>query len=156
MGRKPKYDEKEIEKFCGQVAEALANGTEEKDLYKQLGIKRTTYYDYLKKYPKFADAVADGRTRAVKTVYNAVFRAAVGFSYDEEKTVARKDKKGERVIDVERYKKYAKPDMSAAAIWLRNHDPDYHDADSGAVELRRQEAELRRAIAEANNLDLEI
>ena len=37
---------------------------------------------------------------------------------------------------------------------LRNYDKEWRDNDKTSAELKQQEADLRKAIAEANNFDL--
>ena len=57
---------------------------------------------------------------------------------------------------VESYKRYSPPSETAAGMLLRNYDKEWRDQDKTSVELRKQEHDLRKAIAEANNFDLNL
>ena len=103
-----------------------------------------------------ADAFARGREKVVIEIKAALLKKALGFNYDEEKRVGRKDKSGENIILVEKYTRYCPPSETAAAMLLRNYDSEWRDNDSNSVAMRQQEHDLRKAIAEANNFDLNL
>ena len=155
MGRKSKYDE-----FCAprleDVQKWVSAGATDEEVAKALNIGITTLYDYKKKYPKFAAAFARGRVQVVIEIKAALLKKALGFEYEEEKRVGRKDKDGENIILVEKYKRYSAPSETAAAMLLRNYDENWRDNDKASAEIRRQETDLRKAIAEANNFDLQL
>ena len=44
---------------------------------------------------------------------------------------------------------------TAAAMLLRNYDTKWIDKDNATTELKKQEFELRKAISESNNFDLD-
>ena len=155
MGRKSKYDE-----FCAphieEIKKWVAAGATDEEVAKALEISITTLYDYKKKYPKFSDAFARGRAKVVIDIKAALLKKALGFEYEEEKRVGRKDKDGENIILVEKYKRQCLPSETAAAMLLRNYDENWRDNDKASAEIKKQETELRKAIAEANNFDLEV
>ena len=63
----------------------------------------------------------------------------------------RKNEDGESVQFTEITTKYCVPSETAAAMLLRNYDPEWRDSDDISVQFRKQEQELKRKIAEANN-----
>ena len=79
----------------------------------------------------------------------------MGYDYEEEKRVGRKDGNGENIVVVEKYKKHQPPSETAAAMLLRNYDENWLDKDSATTQLKQQEFELRKAIADSNNFDLD-
>ena len=155
MGRKSKYDE-----FCAphieDIKKWVSAGATDEEVANALGISVTSIYEYKKKYPKFAAAFARGRQQVVIEIKAALLKKALGFEYEEEKRVGRKDKDGENIILVEKYKRYCVPSETAAAMLLRNYDNEWRDNDKATAEIKKQETDLRKAIAEANNFDLNI
>lgn len=153
MGRKSKYEE-----YCADHIEDIKKwvsaGATDEEVATALGIGVTTLYSYKTKYPKFADAFTRGRANVVIDIKAALLKKALGFEYEEEKRVGRKDKDGEQIILVEKYKRYSVPSETAANMLLRNYDKEWLDRDSVTTELKKQEMELKKAIAESNNFDL--
>jgi hypothetical protein len=155
VGRPSRYD-KEIKPHLDQIKKAVESGATDKEIAEAFGISLTTIYEYKRKYPQFADAFARGREHVVIEIKAALLKKALGFECEEEKKVGRKDKDGENIILVEKYKRYSAPSETAAAMLLRNYDEGWRDNDKTSAELKRQEADLRKAIAEANNFDLDV
>jgi hypothetical protein len=60
------------------------------------------------------------------------------------------------VTAIEEYKKHQPPSETAAAMLLRNYDKEWLDRDSISTDLKQQKLELEKAIAAANNFDLDI
>ena len=155
MGRPSRY-EKEIKPHLEEIRKAVEAGATDKEIAKAFNISESTIYEYKKKYPQFLEAFARGREQVVIEIKAALLKKALGFTYEEEKKVGRKDKDGENIVLVEKYKRYSAPSETAAAMLLRNYDADWRDNDKASAEIKRQEADLRKAIAEANNFDLEV
>lgn len=155
MGRKSKYDE-----FCAphidEIEKWVSAGATDEEIAAALGISLTSIYEYKKKYPKFAKAFTRGREKVVIEIKAALLKKALGFNYEEEKRVGKKDAKGENVILVEKYTRYCPPSETAAGMLLRNYDKTWMDNDQTSIDMRQQEHDLRKAIAEANNMDLNI
>lgn len=155
MGRKSKYDE-----YCAPHIENIkkwtAAGATDEEIATALGISMTSLYEYKKKYPIFANAFAQGRQQVVIDIKGALLKKALGFKYQEQKKVGRKDKNGENIVLIETYERYCVPSETAAAMLLRNYDETWRDNDYASAEIRKQETDLRKAIAEANNFDLEV
>ena len=99
-------------------------------------------------------AFAHGRAKIVIDIRAALLKKALGFEYEEEKRVGRKDGKGENIVLVEKYKRYSPPSETAAAMLLRNYDETWLDKDNATTELKKQEFELRKAMAENDIFDL--
>ena len=51
----------------------------------KMGISKQTFYDWLKKYPEFTDAIKKGKEIADKEIVNALYKRALGYSYKEVK-----------------------------------------------------------------------
>lgn len=155
MGRPSRY-QSEVEPHLEEIRKAVESGATDQEIAKAFDISLSTIYEYKRKYPKFKKAFVRGRARVVFDIKAALLKKALGFEYEEEKRVGRKDKDGENIILVEKYKRYSVPSETAAAMLLRNYDENWRDNDKASAELRKQEAGLRKAIAEANNFDLNL
>lgn len=155
MARPSKY-ESEVKPHLEEIRKAVEAGATVQEIATAFGIAESTIYKYKKEKKEFSDAFARGRGKIVFDIKAALLKKALGFEYEEEKRVGRKDKDGENIILVEKYKRYCLPSETAAAMLLRNYDENWRDNDKSSADIRKQETELRKAIAEANNFDLEV
>lgn len=155
MGRPSRYD-KEIKPHIEDIKKAVAAGATVEEIASAFNIAVSTLHRYKSEKQELKDAFTRGRDKVVIEIKAALLKKALGFEYEEEKRVGRKDKNGEQIILIEKYKRQCLPSETAAAMLLRNYDKDWRDNDNNTAELKKQEADLRKAIAEANNFDLNI
>ena len=155
MARPTKYD-REIKPHIDDIRKAVESGATDKEIAKAFGIAESTLYKYKKEKLEFSQAFARGREKVVIEIKAALLKKALGYEYTEEKAVAKKDKDGENVVAIETYRKHQPPSETAAAMLLRNYDSNWRDNDSAAARLKEQELDLRKAIAQATNFDLDI
>lgn len=155
MGRPSKYDT-EIKPYLEDIQKAVEAGATVEEIADAFGIAESTIYKYKKEKKEFSKAFTRGRKKIVIEIKGALLKKALGFTYTERKTVAKKDKDGENIVMVENYERQCLPSETAAAMLLRNYDETWQDNDKNTVKLKQQEADLRKAIAEANNFDLNI
>lgn len=155
MGRPSRYDA-EIKPHIAEIKKAVEAGATVEEVAKAFGIATSTLHKYKAEKKELKDAFARGREKIVFEIKGALLKKALGFEYEEEKKVGKKDKNGEQIILVEKYTRYSVPSETAAAMLLRNYDKEWLDKDITSTELKRQEMELKKAIAESNNfLDYE-
>lgn len=155
MARPSKYD-KEIKPYLDDIRKAVEAGATDKEIAKAFGIAESTLYKYKQTKAEFSAAFVRGREKVVIEIKAALLKKALGYEYDEQKTVCKKDKDGENIILVENYRKHQAPSETAAGMLLRNYDPEWADKDNATARLREQELEMKKAIAKATNFDLEI
>lgn len=153
-GRKPKYDA-EIKPHLAEIEKAVKNGATITEIATALNIAESTIYKYKKEKKEFSAIFARGRASIIIDIRGALLKKALGYEYEEEKKVGRKDKNGENIMIVEKYKRHQPPSETAAAMLLRNYDTKWIDKDNATTELKKQEFELRKAISESNNFDLD-
>ncbi len=149
-GRKSKYDEY-VKPYLNQITEWSRSGATEKEICTALGIALSTFYEYKNKYSELSDALRTGRQSVVLDIKAALFKKAIGFEYEEKRGV----KKGDKVVSTEIFRRYSPPDTTAAAMLLRNYDDEYRDRDSAQTDFKRQEVEIKKALAEANNFGVD-
>lgn len=155
MGRPSKY-EIMVKPHLQDIKEAVEAGATNEEIAAGLGIAVSTLLKYKAEKKELSEAFACGREKVIIKIKSALLKKALGFEYKEEKTVGRKDKNGENIVCVEKYKRYSPPSETAAAMLLRNYDKEWRDNDNASAKLKKQEADLREAIAKANNFDIEV
>ena len=142
---KPKY-ESHVEPKLDQIREYAQTMTEEQ-IAKTIGISKTSWYEYKKKYPAIAEAVRLGREDLVKDLKSTLIRKAKGFNYEEKKIIKEKG----QVVREEIYIKASPPDVAALNLLLKNYDSENWANDPQALRLREKELELKeKQIEEAN------
>lgn len=91
------------------------DGLTDEQIAHNMGIKRQTLYEWMKRFPDISDALKKGKEVVDRQVENALLKSALGFYYEEE-TVTNKG-------DVVTVKKYEKPNTTAIIFWLKNRKP---------------------------------
>lgn len=79
------------------------DGLTDEQIAKNIGISRSTFYDWKKRYPDISDTVETNKEAADYQVENALYNLAVGFT----------DAVG----------KYHPPNIKAIIFWLKNRNP---------------------------------
>lgn len=152
-GRKSIYDTA-IAPHIDEIRKAVENGATVKEIATALGIAESTLNKYKAEKKELTAAFARGRASLIIDIRGALLKKALGYEYEEEKRVGRKDSKGENIVLVEKYIKHQPPSETAAAMLLRNYDENWLDKDSATTQLKQQEFELRKAMADNNIFDL--
>jgi hypothetical protein len=153
-GRKSKY-ETHIAPHLEQIRTAVKNGATVKEIADALGVAESTLNKYKAEKTELTAAFACGRANIIIDIRAALLKKALGYEYQEKKQYIRKDEKGENVTYTEITIKHQPPSETAGAMLLRNYDENWLDKDNITTQLKQQELELRKAIADNNNFDLE-
>lgn len=114
-GRPSKYNDtipETIYKLC------LLGATDE-EMASILSINTDTFYEWKKKYPKFSEALMNGKLLADANVAKSMYQRACGYEHKEDKIF---NNSGEPLI-VPTVKHYP-PDTGAGTLWLKNRHPD--------------------------------
>lgn len=88
------------------------DGLTDEQIAKNIGINRTTLYDWKKKEVNIADALKKGKEIIDFEVENALLKRALGYEYEEETY--------ENGILTKKVKKQVAPDTTAQIFWLKN------------------------------------
>lgn len=148
MGRKSKY-ETHVKPYLSQIEEWYQDLDEQQIAVERLGIAVSTFENYKKKYPELREALKKGRQHLVGELKASLKKKAKGFYYEETKTSIREEG-GKRVQVIEKYKKYAQPDTGAIHLLLKNLDPEWTNDDRTTIDLKREQLELAKKKAEAD------
>ena len=88
------------------------DGLTDEQIAKNIGINRTTLYDWKKEEVNIADALKKGKEVIDFEVENALLKRALGYEYEEETY--------ENGILTKKVKKQVPPDTTAQIFWLKN------------------------------------
>ena len=102
-------------------------GLNGKQLAKKLGICEDTLYQYIKKYPEFAEAIEKGKEKPDFEVVNACYRLACGYEHTmTQQKVMMVDGKP-TVVEYEQTI-YVQPNQQSIQFWLTNRKKEYFKA----------------------------
>lgn len=146
-GRSGKYDT-HIKPFFDKIDELLNNGASEKQVAEALGVSYASWGNYKNQYAEFDELCKKPRTTLVEDLRSALVKRALGFTYEEKKVYSVKDENGKEKKHTEITIKQALPDTTAIFGALNIYDPEYVK-DKKAHELKEQELELRKMLAES-------
>ena len=132
----------------GRIEKWLAGGQFEKTICKNLGINVATWERYKNEHSELREVIKKGNVSIVAKVEDALIKRALGYDYEESKTIIKIDAKGNEYEQTEIHKKHAMPDVGAACFVLKNKAPNDWKNDPKLAELRERELELRKMIAE--------
>ena len=96
------------------------DGNSEKEIIKMLGISPTTWTKYKKQHRELQDALNRGYEFSLPKVIPALFRAAIGYKYDE--VTQERDKNG-NLVTTKVVTKEVQPNVSAIMNILKNKYP---------------------------------
>lgn len=112
-------------------------GFDDAQIYENLEIAKPTFYEWKRKYPEFADAIARGKARADGKVANALYQRAVGMLIPKVHVSNYQGK-----VTLTDLHEYIPPDTAAAKFWLKNRQKElwkdvfgHTDGDGGALAI---------------------
>jgi transposase len=95
-------------------------GMTDDEIADELGIDRSTLYRWKKSHKPFCDALKKGKQTPDEKVVASLFERAIGYEYEEVKTVH----EGTKLVKVERTTKFVNADVTACIFWLKNRKPE--------------------------------
>lgn len=120
-GCRSKYDP---DNFPELVRAEARKGHTEKELAQILGVSMSTFSDWKNKHPEFLAALKEGKAPANAKVEAALYKRAIGYSYQESKIIQNPD--GTQRVEVTT--KEVLPDVTAQIFFLKNRCPvDWRD-----------------------------
>lgn len=116
------------------------DGLTDEQIAENIGINVGTLYDWKNKYPNIAESLKDGKDVADRQVENALFKSALGYTFDE----VTKELKDDELVVTKVIHKEVQPNTTAQIFWLKNRKRlEWRDrvenaitgADGGAVKI---------------------
>lgn len=146
-GRRGKYDTHVKARFK-EIAQWCEIGATDKEIIEMLGISTSAFYDYKQRHSEFSELLKRSRRKPVMEIKAALYRRAVGFTYEEvRETYSDKDGRVRTTIT-----KPALPDPASAMILLKHWAKEEGwTNDPQQLEIRKQELELRKVQAERDD-----
>lgn len=148
-GRKGKYDTY-VKPHFEKIEKWLNGGASEAQVAEALGISYASFNNYKRDYPELREICEKPRVGVVLDLRSALVKRALGFTYEEKKQYITEDEQGNKKKHTEITTKQALPETTAIFGALNLYDPEYVK-DKKAHELKEQELELRRQMAEAKD-----
>lgn len=128
-------------------------GLTDEQIAKNMGVNKTTLYDWIKKFPDISNSIKKGKAPIDFEVENALFKRAIGYEYEEVETII-EEIDGKQRKRIKKIKKVALPETSAMIFWLKNRKPEQWRKLNPVVEAKLN-AETEKLLREAENLSLE-
>lgn len=153
MGRPNKYDS-HIKPYLKQIAEWKRNGATDEQICEQLDVSKSVYYDAKVKYSEFSEILKNSKAMFISDLRGELARLAFKHTLSTVKVYTKNDEKGNPITYREKTEKEVDGDIAAIHLLLKNLDRDNWADNPQGLEIKKQELELRRLIAEANSFDL--
>lgn len=99
------------------------DGLTDEQIARNMGISPSTLYEWKKKYPEISEVLKKGKEVVDRQVENALLKRALGYDYEEVKTLI-EDVDGKKKKKVEKTVKHIVPDVTAQIFWLKNRKPE--------------------------------
>ena len=154
-----KFKEWLTEDGLKKIQSWFRDGLSDVQVAKNMGISKTTFYDWMNKYPAMSDSVKKGKQPVDFEVENALLKRALGYEIEETNTFITMNSKGEKVQKVTKTKKHIAPDATAAIFWLKNRRPDKWRKTNPAfegkaeIEISKLRAEIKKIEAETARIE---
>lgn len=154
MGRPNKYDS-HIKPHLKQIAEWKKNGATDQQVCEQLGVSPSVFYAAKSKYSEFSEILKNSRENFIADLRGELARLAFKHTLDTVKVYS-KTEDGKTVTYKEKTSKEVDGDIAAIHLLLKNLDRDNWADNPQGLEIKKQELELKKLLAEANNFDLNL
>lgn len=128
---KGKFEEWLTEEGLLKIEAWARNGLTDEQIAHNMGIRRSTLYEWKKRFPVISDTLKKGKEVVDIQVENALLKRALGYSYTEitkERVIDYDPKTGEVIGShmeiTKEVIKEVQPDVTAQIFWLKNRKPD--------------------------------
>lgn len=143
-----------------QIEKWARLGLSDRQIAKNMGIGRSTFYEWKKKYKDISDTLDKGKAIVNEEVENALLKKALGFKYKEQQAIKVKeiyyDEKGRKcqkedvkIVEVE---KEVPADTVAIKFWLVNRERERWSDNPNKVEIDKELLELKKKEIEKNTI----
>ena len=130
------------------IEQWLKQGLAEYQVFKNLGVGKTSWESYKKKYPELVDLLKKGREIQISEVENALFKNATGYYYYVDEAIKVKDADGGERVEKVRLQKFKPPETGAQAFFLKNKSKREWADNPQMIDIKREELDIRKAESE--------
>lgn len=104
------------------------DGLTDKQIAHNVGVAERTFTEWKRRFNTLTTVLKRGKEVVDREVENALLKNALGFEYEETKTIIEITPNGERKQRIEKVKKYNPPNPTSQIFWLKNRKPaDWRD-----------------------------
>ena len=107
-----------------QIEGWARDGLTDEQIANNMGISKTTFYEWKRKYPQLSDTLKKGKEPVDIEVENALLKRALGYEYEEITTEKKELPNGKVEKHIKKVTKIVLPDTTAQIFWLKNRRPD--------------------------------
>lgn len=138
-----------LEKNLAQIKEWKKLGATDEQICNQLGVSRSTWYKHIKENPHISDAIKTGTEFFVLELRGELARQSILHTLETKKQYVKKDlETGHSTQYTEITTKQVDGNLGAIHLLLKNLDRENWKNDWDNYELKKQELELRKEMAE--------
>lgn len=128
-GRRSKY-ETHVLPNLDRIPKWRKQGMTEEQICRKLGVGVSTWNRYKIDFRELREAIKSGKEELIEQLEDSLYKRAMGYSYDETKTIA-SNEGGTEKRRIEKTVRHVPPDTGALAFSLKNLAPekwrDSHD-----------------------------
>lgn len=147
-GRKSKYDEY-VKPYLEQIKEWKKIGATDEQICEQLDISTSTFYDYKNKYKEFSEANKKGIESFCLELRGELAKLSTRHTLETKKQYIKVDNEtGHKTTYTEITTKEVDGDIAAINLLLKNLDKENWANDPQNLELKQQELEIRKKLAQ--------
>ena len=117
---KPRYTEWLTQEGLMKLEAWARDGLTDVQISHNMGCNIRTFYVWKKNHPQIDAALRTGKEVVDIQVENALFKRAIGYDYEEVKTIIETLPDGEKRQRAERTRKHVVGDVTAQIFWLKN------------------------------------
>lgn len=140
-----------LEEHLEQIKEWKKLGATDEQICNQIGMSRSTWYKHLKENPHISDAIKTGTQFFVLELKGELARKAFKHTLETKKQYVKHDlETGHKTQYTEITTKEVDGDTGALHLLLKNLDKDNWSENWQTYDLKKQELELRKEMAENN------
>ena len=120
---KPRYTEWLTQEGLMKLEAWARDGLTDEQISHNMGCNIRTFYVWKKDHPQIDAALRAGKEVVDIQVENALYKRAIGYDYEEVKTIIETMPDGEERQRAERTRKHVPGDTTAQIFWLKNRKP---------------------------------
>lgn len=140
-----------LEEHLEQIKEWKKLGATDEQICNQIGMSRSTWYKHLKENPHISDAIKTGTQFFVLELKGELARKAFKHTLETKKQYIKHDlETGHKTQYTEITTKEVDGDTGALHLLLKNLDKENWSENWQTYDLKKQELELRKEMAENN------
>lgn len=144
---KSKYNEKQLKDKIEDIEKWAKRGCTKKEIATNLGVSKTTFEAYEKKYSWLSVLIKKAQIEAIEEVENSLFKAATGYYYDEQQHVKIKTDQYQEEIKIVTIKKFKPPDTGAMCFYLKNRAKDRWSENPQNLDIQKERLKLDKETA---------